>query len=416
MDRIIEKKKWTPLRILLITGAIVIPLIVIATAYIKTANGSSLNIDRAKISIGEVISGDFRESIPLDGTVLPIRSIYLDAVEAGRIEKRFVEEGQVVEEGQPLLQLSNPQLQLDVMNREELLSNERTNLQNAAYNKDKSLLTLSEQLEEVEYSLARAARTWKQDSLLYASRAVSATEYKNAQDEYIHLLSKKKLLQEKYLKELANSNAQLRQYEAAVQLKARNLSIVKGTLDMLVLRAPARGQLTAFRGEVGEYKNKGQNLGQLDILDGYKVRASIDEHYISRVAAEQTAEFDFAGKLYPLTIKVIYPQVSNGKFEADLVFGNSFPEGIKKGQSLQLRLQLGSNTQAVLVPRGAFYQSSGGNWAYVLSKDGTGAEKRSVKLGRQNPNYFEVLEGLQPGDKIILSSYETYGGHQRLRF
>lgn len=416
VDRIIKRKIWTGRRVILWSAFVVIPVLGISAFYLNGSHVSKLKIERSRISLGKVSEGIFQETIPLDGTVMPLRTIFLDAVESGRIEKRFVEEGQIVEAGQVLLQLSNPDLQLELMNREELLSEERTNLKNAAYNRDKNLLLISEQLSELEFNLARAERTWRQDSILYASSVVSATEYQAARDEFVYLRRRKSILQEMYLKERENSEAQLMQYTSSVDVKQRNLGIVQNTLDMLVLRAPVRGLLTTFRGEVGEYRTKGQNLGQLDILDGFKVRASIDEHYISRIREGQAAEFDFSGKKYQLLIKVVYPQVSNSRFEADLEFIGEVPEGIRKGQSLQLRLRLGTEGKAVLIPRGAFFQNTGGNWVFVLEKDGNSAVRRNIRLGRQNPGYFEVLEGLNPGEQVILSSYETYSTYSQLEF
>ena len=408
MDRIITPKKWTLQKRLLSIGALV--LLLLSAVFLLTKNaGAQLNVNPDQLNIAQVTRGAFQESIPLDGTVEPLKSIFIAVAEAGRIEERFVEEGAFVKAGTPLLRLSNPELQLQLMNREELLANERTQLVNAGFSKDKNLLQLMDQLADSEHLLQQLKRSWLQDSSLYLQSAVSMNEYQSSKENYSHHLRKHAILKEKYQRELDNSNAQIRQYAASVALKQRNLEIVRSTLDMLTVKAPSNGQLTAFKAEVGEFKNKGENLGQLDIQDGYKVRASIDEHYLPRVAIGQTAFFDFNGTQQALKVEHLFPQVKNGRFEADLSFIDEAPTAIRKGQTLQLRLQLGSKQNALQLPRSAYIQQSGGNWVYVLSADKQSAERRNIRTGRQNNDSIEIIEGLSEGDFVIISSYDTFG-------
>ncbi len=408
MDRIIECTKWSKNRWLIFgSGFAVVCLILIIFSF--TNEGARINVDASRLNIASVSKGNFQESIPLDGTVQPLKSIYIALAEAGRVEERFVDEGQLVEAGAPLLRLSNPELQLELMNREEILANERTQLVNAGFSKDKSLLNLLDQLADQEHQLGILNRTWKQDSTLFQSNAVSKNEYQTALESYSHALKKYQILKDKYARELENSNAQIQQYAASVQLKQKNLNLVRSNYEMLTVKAPAHGQLTAFKAEVGEFKNKGENLGQLDIPDGYKVRASIDEHYLPKVNIGQTALFEFNGAAHSLKVDVIYPQVKNGRFEADLTFIQETPREIRKGQTVQLRLNLGSSQTALQLPRSAYMQKTGGNWVYVLNPKTQTAEKRNIRTGRQNNDSIEILEGLNEGEQVIISSYDSFG-------
>lgn len=407
MDRIIDKKKGFKIKWLYLV--IVLAGVAFVAFYTFGKSGSRLHVDAERLRIAQVARGEFQESIPLDGTVLPIRSIYLAVAEAGRVEERYVEDGQFVKAGTPLIRLSNPQLQLELMNREELLANEKTLLVNAGFSKDKSLLNLIEQLADSEFQLSQSARNWKQDSLLFRQGAESRNNFEKAQESYQYQVKKHQILKDKYQRELENSNAQIRQYAASVELKQKNLNLVRNTYEMLTITAPEDGQLSAFHVEVGEYKNKGENLGQLDIQKGYKIRASIDEHYLPRVNKGQIARFDFNGSTHQLQVEVIYPQVKNGRFEADLNFIQAVPSEMRKGQSIQLQLALGGSKPALQLPRSAYMQKSGGNWVYVLNPDSQTAERRSIRTGRQNTDSVEIIEGLSEGEQVIISSYDTFG-------
>lgn len=413
MDKIIEKKTWSAKKLIL-PMLICITIIALFSFY-RGTSGSSFNIDKNRISIATVKYADFIEYIPIDGTVQPIKTVMLDAIEGGRVEYKYIEDGAMVKAGQPILKFSNSQLSLDLMNREELLQNEKTILNNSVFAKDKNLLAIKEQIIETEYNLEKTKRKFLQDSIFIQDKIISENEFAQSKEEYYYLLKKKEILKQKLIVENANSESQILEYNKSVKLKEKNLYLVRENNEKLTLLAPVSGQITSLKAELGEFKNKGQNLGQIDILDGFKIRASIDEHYITRVSIAQLANFNLNGVNYQLAVKKIYPQVSNGRFEADLEFvSNTIPSELKRGQSVQLKLELSNSTKSLLIERGGFYQSTGGNWVFVVNKNTNKAEKRQIKLGRQNSEYYEIKEGLRENEKVITSSYETFGNNETL--
>lgn len=367
-----------------------------------------------ELQIAQVSMGPFAEEILADGVIQPERVILIDAIESGRVEEKLVREGEQVEAGQVLLRMSNPDLQLQLIQREEQLMQEESQLINASYLQEKERITIAEQLNEIELQIKTAKRNWLQDSLLQKSGAISQHDYLKSRDEFTHLVEKKALLNARMNNEEKGSAVRNKQLIANVQMKKQNLTLARDAFNTLWVKAPASGQLSSFTVETGAFRNKGERLGQIDVTSGFKVRASIDEHYLNRIYVGQLASFALNGKSYPLTIHVIYPEIRNGKFEADLQFAGGFPEGLKRGQNIQVQIELSENKTAQRIPKGAFYQTSGGNWVYVVQENGHTAEKRNVKLGRQNQEYFEVIEGLQINDKVIISSYKSFGEYALL--
>lgn len=412
VDRIIQKKHPNLKR-----NGLIAAFILFAGLFawlISRTRSSELNTSRNKLTIAKVSTGKFQEYIAIDGTVLPIKTIYLDAVEGGRVAEKYAEDGDRISEGQPILKLVNTDLQLDFLQRETQAFDLINNLQNARNNLENTKVTRLNQLADLEFALKESERVYEVNEKLFNDKLIGRQEFYQYKNNYEYNKRKKHLIEKAIAQDSITAYAQMKQMQESYSRMQSNLKLMRQKTEDLIVRAPASGQLSSFRAEIGELKTKGQNLGQLDILNGYKVRAQIDEHYISRIVNGQQAGFDFGNNSYSLQVKTIYPQVANGRFDADMEFTGAQPQGIKKGQNLQLRLQLGENKNALLLTKGGFYQSTGGNWVYVLNKEGNYAEKRMIRTGRQNPQYYEVLEGLKENEEVIISSYETLGEYDRI--
>lgn len=408
VDRKIEKKKWGTARILTIAGiAAVVGLI--AASWYFTAGKSRLNVDPERITISEVHKGNFLEFIPVNGSVQPVTTIYLDAMEGGRVEEKFVEDGAMLKKGQPIMRLSNTDLELSLVNQQTSVYNLLTQMQIARNAAQQNTTTKLNQMTDVDNSLTEAERIYKLNKYLYEQKAIGLQEFKQAENTYNYQVAKKKLT-EQILKQDESSNVQqLSQAKQSYEGSQNALTVMRKKVGDLVVRAPIDGQLTSLDAEIGQSKNKGERLGQIDILTAYKIKVDVDEHYLSRVFTGLQGETSFAGKDYALKIVKVYTQVNGGRFQVDMVFTGHAPEGIRRGQTMQIRLALGDETQALLLAKGGFFQKTGGNWVFKLSSDGKTAYRTDVQLGRQNPDYYEVLAGLKPGDKVVTSSYDNFG-------
>ncbi len=412
MDIPLEKKRFNKKTISLIVGVILI-ISLIVFVIISTGGKSKLNVDTERISISEIKEGVFQENIPVTGVVMPITTIYLDALEGGRVDEKFVEDGAIMKQGEPILRLSNTDLELSLVNQETSVYNLLTQMQisqNAARQNTINKLT---RMTDVKNALIEAERVYELNKKLYAQKAIGGQEFKESQNNYNNQKQQMELA-EQILKEdsiaVKQESSQIKNSFARTQSA---LKLMRKKVGDLVVRAPVDGQLTSLDAEIGQSKNKGERLGQIDVLSGFKVRADIDEHYISRIYTGQQGTFEFNGETYVLTIKKVFTQVTNGRFQVDMLFDKKV-EGIRRGQSLQIRLALSQEKQAVLVPKGGFFQKTGGNWIFKLNEDGTVAYKVDIQLGTKNTQYYEVLEGLSPGDKVITSSYDNFGDKQEL--
>ncbi|MGZ3839441.1 MAG: efflux RND transporter periplasmic adaptor subunit [Flavisolibacter sp.] len=413
MDRKIEKKKWNKKRILTIAGIAGLALLIAGSVYF-TSGESKLNVDAERVTISEVKKGPFQEFIPVNGVVLPLTTIYLDAVEGGRVEEKLIEDGSMVKKGQPILRLSNTDLELSLVNQQTSVYNLLTQMQIARNAAQQNTTTKLNQMTDVDNQLKEAKRVYDLNKTLYEQKAIGLQEFRQSENNYNYLLEKKSLT-DQIMQQDKNSNAQqVSQAQQSYNGSQTALNVMRKKVGDLIVRAPIDGQLTSLDAEVGQSKNKGERLGQIDVLNGYKVRVDVDEHYISRVFIGLMGETSFAGKDYKLKINKVYTQVNNGRFQVDMQFVDAVPEGIRRGQTMQIRLALSDETQALLLAKGGFYQQTGGNWVFKVDKDGKTAYKVDVQLGRQNPDYYEVISGLQPGDKVVTSSYENYGNMQEL--
>ena len=413
MDRPIEKKRWTLKRI----GKVGIPaafFMVLLLYFLIGDHSSKLNVEAERITISTVTKAPFQEYIPVTGTIQPLQTFFLDAAEGGRIDSIFVEAGNVVSKVDRILKLDNTNSQLDVLYREALLFEQINNARNTRLAIEQNSLTLRGQLADVEYQIIRLQRLHDRDTLLFRKQLISRQEFEQVTDEYEYWQSKQIITVENFKQDSLLRRVQLDQLNASIKRMQSNLDLVKRSLEDLVVRAPISGELTSLNAEIGQSKSPGQRLGQIDVLDGFKVRAEIDEFYISRINSGQKGTFDLGTTSYSLTVEKVYPEVREGRFEVDMLFEGSPPQGIRRGQTLQIRLQLGDLSDALIVARGAFYQKTGGQWAYVVDKSGAFAVKRNIRLGRQNPQTFEVMEGLEPGEQVITSAYDNFGDIDKL--
>ncbi|MFN8291386.1 MAG: HlyD family efflux transporter periplasmic adaptor subunit [Chitinophagaceae bacterium] len=413
MDRVIEKKKWSRKRILTVAGIAGIILLVAGSIYL-TSGKSRLNVDKERIIISEVKNGPFQEFIPVNGVVLPQTTIYLDALEGGRVEEKYAEDGAIMKKDQPILRLSNTDLELSLVNQQTAVYNLLTQMQISQNAAKQNTVNRLNQLTDVNSQLKEAERVYNLNKKLYAEKAIGSQEFKKSENDYNYLIEKKKLSVLLLNQDSASNLQQLNQARQSYQGSQNALDVMRKKVGDLVVRAPVDGQLTSLDAEIGQSKNKGERLGQIDVIGGYKVRLDIDEHYISRIYTGLVGDFTFAGKVYKLKIKKVYTQVTNSRFQVDMEFDGEIPQGIRRGQTLQIRLALSDETTALLVQKGGFFQQTGGNWIFKLNDAGTVAYRADIQLGRQNPDYYEVLGGLKPGDKVIVSSYENYGNMQEL--
>lgn len=414
MDRALPKKTWTSKRISLVVGIAGL-IALIAASYYFTSGNTRLNVAAERITISTVKEDSFREFIPVNGTVLPISSIFLDASVGGRVEEKYVEDGAHLTKGDPIMRLSNTDLELSLVTQETQVYNNLTQMQIAQTNAQTTSIANRNQLADAENALKEAKRIYDVNKTLFERKAIGSQEYQQAKNNYDYQLERIKLTRENIVQDSIRSVQNLQQNKQLYASGMSALELMRRKVGDLILRAPVDGQLTSFDAEIGQNKNPGERLGQIDVLTGFKVRADIDEHYISRIYPDLEGEFTFAGTTYTLIIRKVYTQVTNGRFQVDLEFVDDVPDGIRRGQTLQIRLALSDETKAILLAKGGFYQQSGGNWVFKVSEDGKTAYRVDVQLGRQNPNYYEVVSGLNPGDKVVTSSYETYDRVQELR-
>ena len=415
MDRKIKKSKWTVKRIAIIAASTAFGLFLIYS-FALAPGGSKLKVDLEKINVADVKEGEFREFIPVDGSVLPIKTIRLDAIEGGVVERKFNEGGVLIQKGDTILKLSNNNLLQNYVREETQVFRLVNDLENTKLGLRRNQFELKMRLTELDFQIDAAKDNLERSEPLYKEKVVSEQEYLNIKREYERLVSNREIEVESQKFDRENTKLQISQLEATLGRTKNNLEIIRGNLDNLFVKAPITGRLSSVDVEVGESISVGQNIGQIDDVSGYKVRANIDEHYISRIYEGLQGTFEFAGNSYGLELRKLYPEVNNGLFQVDMSFTQGVPEGIRRGQTLQIRLQLSENITAIQIPRGSFYNTTGGNWVFVLDPSEEFATKRKIRLGRQNPRFYEVLEGLTPGEKVVVSSYDGYTDKDRLVF
>jgi len=392
----------------MIGGGAFIVILILFVIYSSTGN-SKLNVENERITVSSVKTGNFQENIPVNGVVLPIKTIYLDAIEGGRVEERFVEDGAMMKKGEPIIRLSNTDLELSLVNQETQVYNLLTQIQRTQNASRQNTINRLNELTNVKNSLKEAKRKYDLNSKLYEKGAIGRQDYEESRNNFDYQKERMELTKRVLDQDSVSSKQETNQARESYQRTRKALELMRRKVEDLVVKAPVDGQLTALDAEIGQSKSKGERLGQIDVISSYKVQAEIDEHYISRIFNGQIGYFTFNGNDYKLEIKKVYTQVSNGRFRVDMHFMNGVPDNIRRGQSLQIKLALSQEKEATLLAKGGFFQQTGGNWIFKLSEDGETAYKTSVSLGSQNTEYYEILEGLQPGDKVITSSYSNFG-------
>jgi HlyD family secretion protein len=413
MDRIIEKKKGlTKKQIPYIIGGLVLLFVIYFLVF--QDHSSSLNVEKDKITVETVTAGQFDDYIRVIGRVEPITTIYLDALEAGRVVNRFIEEGEMVKKGDVILKLENRELYQNILISETSLAEKENYLRTARISFEVDRIETKRSLLENQYRLTKAKRKFEQNKKLYQSGLISKEEFTQAEEDFQYereliLINKQKAMNDSLIK-----TKDVVQLEADMVKMRKTLALVQERLDNLNVRAPVDGQLGMLNAEIGQQIGMGNRIGQINVLTNFKVQALIDEHYIDRVSTNLAGTLERQEKKFNLKVKKVFPEVREGQFKIDLIFSGVMPENVRTGQTYHINLQLGEPAKAILVPRGGFYQSTGGQWIYVLDKSGKVATKRNIKIGGQNPQFYEVLEGLRPGDQVITSGYETLGSNDKL--
>ncbi len=413
MDRKIEKKKWRWQRVLPIILIVGLLGFVLQSIY-RNSGTSRLNVQPERLLFDTVHEGIFQEFIPVTGAVLPIKTVIIGAVEGGRVESKYLEDGVMVKAGDKILQLSNPDLELNYLNQEANIVQQINQIRLNSLMMEQQSLNLKETALDIDYRIDLLEKRVARNESLHGDGVIAEVEFQETEDEYEHLLRRRDLLSHTIQRDSISAVMQQEQMENSLDLMQRNLNIAGRSLENLTVRAPIAGQLSGLTSELGELIIEGSQIAQIDDLSDFKIRVQIDEFYISRIFTGQAGSFDFAGKKYFLTIQKIYPQVLNGAFAADMLFTGETPQGIKRGQTVSVKLELSAEERALLVARGGYYQETGGNWVYVLEPDGKTARKRDIQINRQNPNYYEVVTGLQEGDIVITSSYDNFGDKDEL--
>ncbi len=375
--------------------------------------GRSLTVNSQRIIVSDVTTGMFEDFIPLRGRLVPRSTVYLDAIEGGRVEEVLVEDGALVDAGQPIARLSNTNLQLEVLGREAAVTEQLNAMRTIELQLEQNRLAHKRNLVEIDYQVTRLTRAIARQRDMVARNLVPQSTLDELQDELTYFENRRAVTLESQATDARMQEQQLAQLRDANSQLEASLGFARKNLDDLSIRAPVAGKLSGFNIEIGESIAPGGRLGQIDDPNGYKLTVGIDEFYLGRVDLQQSGVAEHNGREYAVVVTKIYPQVNNGQFEVDMAFADE-PGGLRRGQTLQVRLTLGDNTDAVLVRNGAFYQDTGGNWVFVVSPDGAQAVRRNVRFGRRNTDFIEVLDGLEPGERVITSPYTSFVGMDRL--
>lgn len=412
MDTIIEKKKGWKRKYRVYAGGSVL-LVAVVLYLMMRDTSSALRVERDRLTIETVSKGEFNDFIRVIGHVMPSRIIYIDAVEAGRVEERIVEEGTMVKKGDVILRLSNPLLNISIMQSEADLAYQENELRNTRIDIEQERLRLKQERIGLATDLTVKKRRAAQYERLFAKELVAKEEYLQAQEAYALAEEQLKVVDERIVQDGRFRELQIKSLDENIANMKRSLILVRERLENLKIKAPVDGQLGNLDAQIGQSIDAGERIGQVITAD-LKIQAPIDEHYVERVMPELPAGFERDGRNYRLAVTKVYPEVKEGQFKTDLIFTDNRPENIRAGQTYHINLQLGDPVISLLVPRGSFFQVTGGDWIYVLDEDGATARRRRITIGRQNPQYYEVLEGLQEGERVVTSGYDVFGDNERL--
>ena len=418
MDKIIEKKTgwrvaFTKKALPWWLGALLLVFIVYLVAR---PNNKTLRVDKDTVTIASAVKGEFNDYIRISGRVQPMTTIQLSPQEGGIVEKILIEEGSPVKAGDAILILNNDNLDLQILNSEAELAEKENILRNTQIQMEQQKLDVRQNVLEYGINVDRLRRAYEQQKALYEDKLIAKEDYLKAEEDYRLALQKYELIRERSKQDSLYRGTQIDRMEESLDNMLLNMQMIRKRKSNLIVKAPIDGELGLLDVVLGQSIASGTKIGQINSVGTYKVEAQIDEHYIDRVVEGLQATFERQGETFSTVIRKVYPEVREGKFKADFKFDGEQPDNIRSGQTYYLNLQLGQPEEAVIIPRGTFYQKTGGKWIYVVNKDGTKAVKREIRIGRQNPQYYEVLEGLEPGERVITSGYETYGDSDVLVF
>ena len=418
MDKIIEKKTgwrvaFTRKALPWWLGALLLTFIVY---LIARPNNKTLRVDKDSIMVSAAQRGEFNDYIRISGRVQPMTTIQLSPQEGGIVQTILIEEGSPVKAGDAILILNNDNLDLQILNSEAELAEKENILRSTQIQMEQQKLDVRQNVLEYGMQVDRLRRAYEQQKALYEDKLIAREEYLKAEEDYRLAKQKYDLMAERSKQDSLYRGTQIDRMEESLENMQLNMQMIRRRKSNLVVKAPIDGELGLLDVVLGQSIASGTKIGQINSVGTYKVEAQIDEHYIDRVVAGLEATFERQGETYSTSIRKVYPEVRDGKFKADFKFDGEQPENIRAGQTYYLNLQLGQPEEAVIIPRGTFYQKTGGKWIYVVNKEGTKAVKREIRIGRQNPQYYEVLEGLEPGEKVITSGYDTYGDSDVLVF
>ena len=416
MDKIIEKKTgWqTAFTKKALPWWIGSALVLLIIYLIIKPNQRTLRINGDTVTISTVKQGEFNDYIRLSGTVQPLVTIQISPIEGGIVQEILIEEGSTVKKGDEILRLSNDNLDLQILNSEAELAEKENILRNTQIQMEQDRLNVKQQKAEYQLNVKRLRRTYEQQKSLYEDKLIAREEYLKAKEDYDLALEKLQLIAEKEIQDSLFRFTQVERMRESLENMQLNMQMIRKRKDNLTIKAPIDGQLGILDAVLGESIGAGTKIGQISDMSSYKIEAQIDEHYIDRVVPGLSATFERQETLFNAALRKVYPEVREGKFKADFKFDGDVPDNIRSGQTYYLNLQLGSPEAALLIPRGSFFQKTGGKWIYVVTPDGKEATKREIRIGRQNPQYYEVLEGLTAGEQVITSGYDNYGDNDVL--
>jgi len=413
MDKPIPKKRGIQKKHI---GYIVLGIAILVLVYMAffADHTSTYKVEKEKLIIENVTQGQFNDYITVTGTVEPISTVFLDAQEGGRVEEILIEEGSMVKKGDIILRLSNPDLYLNILDSEAQLAEKENFLRNTQVVMEQEKLAIKRELVNLKYDIERKERTYQQNIILIKDNLCSKEEYIRSKEDLDMARSSQELFIERQKQDSIFRSVNVDNMISNLANMRRNLNLVRQRVENLNVRATVDGQLGLLVPEIGQSISRGANMGQINVLTSFKVTAQIDEHYIDRVRTMLPAKLERQGKDFGLSVKRVYPEVRNGTFKIDMIFRDSMPDNIRTGQTYYISLELGQPKESILVPIGGFFQETGGQWIFVLDPSESFAYKRNITIGRKNPKYYEVTEGLQAGEKVIISGYETFGKNEKL--
>lgn len=413
MDKVIEKKKGIRKKhIPYLIGGILLLLFIGWSIFGNHA--ATLRVSKDKITVEDITSGIFNDYIRIMGNVEPITFVQLTPLEPGRVVEKLIEEGTMVKKGQVILRLENPGLEMSVLDNEAKLAEKQNGLRNLMLQLEKDKLTLLQTRLQNEIDIERKKRKYEQNRKLFEEDLIAKEDYITAKEDYEMAVKNNELVLRKQAQDSIYQSIEIENMQVSLNNMKANVRMVREQYDNLNVKAPIDGQLGTLNVEIGQQVAQGSNIGVISVLEDYKVTAQIDEHYIDRVKKDLRSTLERQGNDFDLKVQKVYPDVKGGQFKTDLIFVSEKPDNIRTGQTYHINLQLGESDSSVLIPRGAFYQSTGGQWIFVVTPDGTEAYRRPIRIGKQNPKYYQVVEGLEPGERVITSGYEMFGNNERL--